>query len=817
MSERTLQIRCEAIPTTLGTPVLSPVSLCGQEDMNQLFSYELVLRTPACLAHTQSDTTRLQRDTLIGKPISVLISLDHQEEVREINAIITQVTMRSEEDIQYVLTLQPWLSLAGLRSDIRIFQDKHVIEILDTVLAAYPFNIDKQLIDTYPVRDYQTQYNESDLAFMQRLCAEWGINYFFRHQDGQHTLVLTDHAGGHPTSAHHAYQQVRFSATTHQEDDECIRAFTCGEAISSGRYTARDYDYTRPHADLTMGATLQAETAHNAHEVYEWHQASHFVQPRAGAAQQTHDVASEGQFLAQRRMQAIHAKRYTAAGEGSLRGLMTGHVFKLQDHPAEHANQEWLITGASLSLEEIPHTTQLPGSARTFAIHSTFTALPATIVPRPDIVPVPPSSTGPHIAVVTGPADQSIWTDSLGRIKVQFPWDRHGQHDEQSGCWIRVASPWAGKEFGVMNLPRIGQEVLVDFIGGNPNLPICTGRLYNQAHMPPWQLPSQQALSGIRSRELSAGATSSSRSNHLVLDDTKNALQAQLYSDHLHSQLVIGHNTRITNTRGRQDTRGEGFELRSDGQGVLRAGQGMLVTTAPRPNAAGHMMSASESIGHIKLASTQQETQAKQAQHDEQGVIAGAFKKHAASIQAWEGKEAHKKDMPHLVLTSGADMSCTTQGDTYHAANTNMSLTTGQHMTQSVGKSWLVSIAERWSVFVERMDMVLRAAKGKVTIVSAENEMTLQALKDLHITSTGDSVIISAKKKVVINGAGSYTQWDASGITHGTSGAWTEHAASHSASTPKNQPLTFEKQSSRVCKECRQSSARAGSPMTEVR
>ena len=306
-----------------------------------------------------------------------------------------------------------------------------------------------------------------------------------------------------------------------------------------------------------------------------------------------------------------------------LRGIVPGCTFSLTGHPREQANIEYITLETRFVIENVGEDTQRAvqvGSAAKTAggvtgvttitgftdmdglaglsdaqrlsgqwrVAVEFDVQPTTEALRPEAIQPKPKTGGPETARVVGPdastAETNIYTDALGRIKIQFPWDRHGQKNQNSSCWVRVASAWAGNQLGAMQVPRVGQEVIVDFLGGDPDLPIVTGRVYNQLNQPPWRLPEQQALSGLRSRELTPGGGNGAggRSNHLVLDDTQGHIQAQLRSDHQHSQLSLGSLGRIEDNAGRKEARGEGFELRTDGHGVVRAKDGLLISTEGR-------------------------------------------------------------------------------------------------------------------------------------------------------------------------------------------------------------------------------------------
>ncbi|PUE22879.1 type VI secretion system Vgr family protein, partial [Limnohabitans sp. Jir72] len=264
---------------------------------------------------------------------------------------------------------------------------------------------------------------------------------------------------------------------------------------------------------------------------------------------------------------------------------------------------------------------------------------------------------------------------------------RYGAKNHNSSCWVRVSAAWAGNQLGAMHVPRIGQEVIVDFLGGDPDQPICTGRVYNQMNTPPWALPAQQALSGFRSRELKPGGGNSAagRSNHLVLDDTEQKIQAQIKSDHQHSSLSLGHITRIEDNAGRKDHRGEGFELRTDGHGAVRAKDGLIISTEGRPNANGHITDLSETAARLQNGQSQHDSlgdlaMQHQAQEEgDQGDVAHAIEAQNKAI-AGDGKTEGKfpeLSEPHLVLTSPAGIESTTPQSTHQHSGQHHAITSG--------------------------------------------------------------------------------------------------------------------------------------------
>ncbi|WP_211460485.1 type VI secretion system Vgr family protein [Collimonas silvisoli] len=823
-SPRTLSAKSSAIPELLGQPALIPVSLSGTEGINTLFDYKLILKTPDALNHLSDKAANFNLDDFIGRELTVAIALEGDGTfvsgavggglgnvgagTREISGLITAARLLREEGryVFYEVTLRPWLHLATLRSNCKIFQDQTVVELLDSLLAGYSFPVDKRLIESYPTRDYQTQYNETDYAFFCRLCEEWGINYFFEHSDGKHRLVLIDSTGAHKKFTSSAYHVLDFYTEGKRIDEETIHAFVPAHNLTSGQYTTRDYDYTRPKAELTATRSDPRSTAQNKQEVYQWHADAHYSQPRAGAGgaatQNANDPQAEGDFIARLRMQALRSPGHRAQGSGHIRGMVPGCTFILKRHPMEAANTEYLILSTTFTIEEIAQETQRVGSLRSqqYRIQVDFAAQPTREGFRPERNTPKPFTHGPTTAKVVGPEGQNIWTDELGRIKVQFPWDRLGQNDQNSSCWVRVAAPWAGNQLGGMHLPRIGQEVIIDFIGGDPDLPLCTGRVYNQMNLPPWALPSQSALSGFRSRELNkeGGNAAGGRSNHLVMDDTEGKIQSQLKSDHQHSQLSLGHITRIEDNAGRKDPRGEGFELRTDGHGAIRAKDGLLITTEARVKAQRHITDMGGSVQQLTHARDQHESLADLSQqHQAQEHVGGqsdVVKVLKAQNDAIKGSGGNREDgsfpeltEPHLILASPAGIETTTSKTTHIASGDHIALTSGQHLSLSVGRRLLASVKNGIRLFSHKAGMKLIAACGDIDIQALKDSVNL--LAKLSITHTANRISITAKEEVVINGGGSYTKFTAGGIEHGTNGSYVAHAAMHNFSGPRSVPV----------------------------
>lgn len=481
---RTVTVSGAAVPEGM----LTFASMCGQETLSELFSYTIQLKTPDKLNIGYfAPSSNLPLKPMVGKDLTVAIELEGGDK-RYISGLVTaaRVVGHQGRGVVYELRLEPWLELATRTSDYKIFQDKSVVDILDEVLGEYPFEMEKRLTETYPKRNFQVQYGETDYNFLQRLMQEFGIYYFFEHSAGSHKLVLVDAIGSHKPCP--GSPSVSFHQQGLKLDKEFIDTIAAKESLRTGKWVLDDFDFKNPKAKLTSIVAKPRETGHPDYEHYEW-PGDYFDK-------------SEGEFLTKVRMEAQKSLGSRVYGSGTIRTLVTGCTFNLENCPTVEANREYLIIDSSFMIQDNgEHSSQ----GQEFIYGTSFELLPTSEVFRPQRTIKKPRTHGPQSAIITGPAGEEIWTDKYGRVKVQFLWDRYGQWDENSSCWIRVSQPWAGKGFGGIQIPRIGQEVIVDFKNGDPDLPIITGRVYNADTMPPWGLPGSKTQSGMFSHSIGGG------------------------------------------------------------------------------------------------------------------------------------------------------------------------------------------------------------------------------------------------------------------------------------------------------------------------
>ncbi|QNK71694.1 type VI secretion system tip protein VgrG [Variovorax sp. PAMC26660] len=769
----------------MGQPALEFKSLDGREALGELFEYTVRLQTPDSPALTEYVTANVPVKQLIGKEFSICIELDGKgfgvaartgAGTREINALVTSARFVQHENRRgiYEISLRPWLTLATRTSDYKIFQNKTPLEIIEEVLAGYSFLTEKRVTHRYPLRVFQVQYGETDFEFITRLMQEFGIYYFFEHKDGAHKLVLVDDVGAHMKFESPAYHAIAYHPPGHKIDEEYCDNFCSVENLESGQWVTDDFDFTKPRARLQQVARMPRNTGNSAQEMYKW--PGDYSDP------------DEGRDLARTRMEAIGAPGSRGRGSGNLRAIVTGCTFSLTHYPQDAANLEYLVIASTLRLHESAHAS----GQEDYVCRTDFEVQPAHKIFRSPQTQPKPRTTGPQTAIVTGPSGQEIWTDEYGRIRASFHWNRYCTKDENASCWIRVSSPWAGTNLGGMHIPRIGQEVIVDFENGDPDRPIVTGRVYNRLNMPPRLLPEQKNLSGFRSRELSSdGKGPGGRSNHIALDDKAGKIQAQLKSDHQCSSLSLGHIGRIEDTAGRKDDRGQGVELRTDGHGAIRAAQGLLLTTEARPNAQAHITDMGETVVRLTQAQDLHEgmsevaQQAKAHKAGDQDAVTKVLKEHNDAIKGKGGNASEGQfpelNEPHLVLASPAGIHSTAGTTTHIASIEHIALSSGGHTSISAGKSLLASVKDAVRFFAYKA-IRLTAATAGIDIVALQNSINLMAKLDIKLEA--NRITITAKEEILINGGSSYTRWNASGIVHGTNGVWREHAATHSFAGP---------------------------------
>jgi type VI secretion system secreted protein VgrG len=519
-------------PATIDTPLGSDVkfhALGGIEGLSRLFVYEI---------DVVSDRSDIAASELLGQSVTVHLSVgDEDGDVRHWNGRVTglqYIDTSDDGDSRYRLTVRPWLWQLTRSADCRIFQRMSIPDIVTQVFQERGFtDFQRVLFEDYPQREYVVQYRETDFQFVSRLLEREGIYYFFRHEDGKHTLVLADSPQAHTTSP--GCEQLPFAPEDEHRDatQQYMRQWKAESRLETGVFAQADYDFTKPRVQLFAQATSEDDAASGL-EVYDF----------PGGF----DNFADADVYARRRLDQSRRDAQRWTGDSNARPMAVGATFELTDHPRDDQNKSYLVTWARYRIRgEDARSTGDDEDPFTCVL----VAIDAEVAFRPALSTERPMVRGPQTAMVVGPAGQEIWTDHYGRVKVQFPWDRVGKNDENSSCWIRVSQAWAGGAFGGQFVPRIGHEVIVDFLDGDPDKPIITGTVYNGTNDLPFKLPDNQTQSGVRTRSSPQGTPNNA--NEIRFEDMTGAEELYLQAEKDMNVLVkhdetdtIGHNRTVT-------------------------------------------------------------------------------------------------------------------------------------------------------------------------------------------------------------------------------------------------------------------------------
>jgi len=484
--------------------------LQGREELSSLYEFRLELK---------SDDPDIDIQSMIGEVCAVECQANSSI-TRYFSGLIVGAMAKGETNNRhwlYELQIAPKLWFASRRADFKIYQNLTIQAITDEVLQQNAINYEWRLKNSYKTWEYVVQYGETDLAFLLRLFGHEGIYFWFEHSKDGEKLILGDHFSVHDPFG--GYETIPYyPPSASRVDEDHFNAWYASRIAEPGKFVHTNYDFKSPSKDLKAQSTDPRGHLFDQYEV--------FAYPGTyNAPEQQH-----GQEYAAARLQGLQIDQNVVVLEGIARGAIPGCRFSLEKHPVQSQNREFLITKAEYSAQnnDYESNSNVPSEGASF--HAKISAMPADRqyrAPRESFEM--PRTHGPDTAVVVGPAGTEIHTDEYGRVKVHFHWDRYGKKDGKDSCWIRVAHQWAGSNFGSIHIPRIGQEVIVDYEHGNPERPIITGRVYNASQMPPWNLPANKTQSGILTRSSLQGAYSNA--NALRFEDAKGQEQVWLHAE----------------------------------------------------------------------------------------------------------------------------------------------------------------------------------------------------------------------------------------------------------------------------------------------
>lgn len=663
------------LPITLSTPLadgkLIVREVSGVERIGALYEFRLIL---------DSLDAAVDPAAVVGEGMTVKIALPGGS-TRYLHGTVARFLQGATSDpdngdgmTTYYATLVPWTWMLTLSADCRIFQTLSVPDIIKQVCSDRGFSdIDDKLEGTYAERDYCVQYRESDYAFIKRLMAEEGIFFYFTFADGSHKMVLADDAGVHEAGAVDTVHYGRARGGDHPGDT--VTDFTVEHRVTSGSWAARDYDFVNPSTDLTVsvdGADTQALP------VYTW-----------PGLYLTKDA---GEALAKKRIEALELPAKVARGRSTCAALSAGGKVTLADHPRADLNADWTVW-------EVSHSATQTGYSNTFSAFPNATPFRLTVGDKPRIP-------GTQTAVVVGKAGDEICTDEYGRIKVQFHWDRDGANDENSSCWVRVAQGWAGKGWGMMFLPRVGQEVVVSFLDGDPDRPLVTGSVYNAEQTVPYTLPDDMTKSTVKSNSSKDG---DGNYNELRFEDKKGEEEVYLQAEK--DMTVLVKNQRATTVDKADDT--------------LTLNEGNRATTITKGD---DTLTLSEGSRTVSIKA------------DESLTVEGTRTLEITGAEDHTNKDA-------FTHTVAGDYTLSVDGDlTIKAASITIKTTTGDYAVTSTG-----AITEKATG-----DVTIKAtgALNTESSMSATHKGSLGLTMDggLSLTGKGTSISIKADATVSVEG-----------------------------------------------------------------
>ncbi len=486
------------VKTELGDDALLLESFTGSEHVSEPFRFLLRLL---------SSDPNVDMASLLTKPVVLSIKLDEETE-RHIHGNISRMKIlehASDGMAAYEAEIVPWLWFLSLFTDCRIFQNMSVPDIVEKVFKDRGFSDFKvQLQGTYDPREYCVQYRETDFNFVSRLLEEEGIFYFFEQSEEKHVMVLADDASAFTACPNQSEanfmpsQGGLLAENTVATLEEEVR-------VKTGTATLKDYDFKKPNTTLlsTLAGKMKGEA---------------FDYPGKFLTK------DEGDHYSRIRMEELEVDITTIRGDSNCMGFECGYKFTLSGFYRDDANIDYTLLGLEHVGKNASYRSKDPDP---FDYRNRYQAIPNSVQFRPLRRARKPVIEGTQTALVVGKSGEEIWTDQYGRVTVQFHWDREGKSDETSSCWIRVAQGWAGKEWGFICIPRIGQEVIVSFLEGDPDLPIITGSVYNGDQMPPYTLPDNQTQSTWKSMSSKGGGGF----NELRFEDKKGSEQIFIHGE----------------------------------------------------------------------------------------------------------------------------------------------------------------------------------------------------------------------------------------------------------------------------------------------
>ncbi|MFG0685246.1 type VI secretion system Vgr family protein [Pseudomonas sp. WSY_20] len=735
------------------------------------FSLDEALSTPFRLhLELASFDPAIDFAKLLDQPLTLHIA--QGSVVRHVHGLVSTFEQADtgHRRTRYRATVEPALARLGLCADWRIFQALSVPQIIEQVLKQHGIS-DVELVSTreHLPREYCVQAGETDLAFVERLAAEEGFYYAFEHRADGHRLIVSDRLYSHGTLDG---EPVTYNPNAGGDQPApALHRFAYAEQVRTARQTQRDYTFTHPRYNQQHSID-GPELDHQRSDYERYSYPGRYKQDEAGRP------------FTETRLLALRGDARLARVEGDDARLLPGPAFTLSGHPRDDMNRGWRTL--RLHHEGVQTTSQQEEAAdaeQGTRYHFSAELLPDHADWRAPLPPKPRID-GPRIATVVGPEGEEIYCDEFGRVKIQFPWDRLAACDEHSSCWVRVAQNWAGPAWGHIAIPRIGHEVIVDFLDGDCDQPIVTGRAYPATHPTPYKLPVHKTLSAIRSKEHQAG-----RANELRIDDTHGEISAALMSDHADTALHLGYLTHPRPKGG--EPRGEGFELRTDASAALRAARGLLLSTEAQPGAGGGHLVRDQAIALLESA-LELARNLGQVAGDNQGIGHDPEPQQTLTTAVREldhGANDHPEGAgtggePLVAVSAPAGVAVATSRSIALAASEHIDSVAQQHQHLTAGKNIVLNAGDEIGLFAQSGDLRHIAHQGEVLVQAQHNSIKVQAEQSIELSASQQYVQIDAGTHITLLCGGAYLKMEGGNIELGMPGSFIVKAANHQQEGP---------------------------------
>ncbi len=693
MASPTQSQRALKLTTALGDEVLLIEKIFGEEALGQPFQYTVT---------AVSEGDDFSFDDLLGTV--AMVELDQKQSAgtpRFFHGVVSQISHAGYSPAghsRYELLLVPWLDLARRSSGCKIFQQMTVPEILEDVFGKYSGTYELKLSESYPTRDYCVQYRESDFNFVQRLMEHEGIYYYWEHTQGGYQMILCDSMSTHESVS--GYEEVIYRAhDSGVQEENVLTSWSVRHLVTPGVYVMNSYNFESP-APSPNTKLLSKDDKPHSHAQGDWEVYDNPVD---------YGELSDGERLARIRREEAQVDTKSVVVQTNARGLFPGSVFTPLEVPREdQSGKKYLITAHSFSAEAGLYGVGSGSAGDTYQV--TLSAIPVEgCIYRSRRIAIKPTVQGVQTALVSGPAGEEIFVDEYGRVKVQFHWDREGSYDDGTSCWIRVSQVWAGGGWGGMAIPRIGQEVIVDFIEGNPDSPIITGRVYNGESTVPYSLPADMTKTTIKSNSSKGGGGS----NELRFEDKKGSEEVYIHAEKDQNNIVKNNETtQVGNDRTENIGNDE----------TITIGNDRTETVGNNENV---------SIGNNQVL-TVGNSRTKQVGVGGEHVVIAGHKEEAIALGS--------------VQAIGINSSQTIGMDSSISVGKNCEITVGKDETIDVGKNFTINAGDSITLKTGKASIVMKK-NGDITIKGKNLNIKTTA----KMTAKASGNIILKGKKILEN------------------------------------------------------------------